>query len=698
MSDKQSIAAGGLAVEIQRLADQRAIPAVALCRNRRQEHPADRQALARLRAGAVDDSRTIRTEHGWDHQLDGDRATRQALAEAAVRDGDRHGRDQVAVLAVTHADCEDLADRIRGALAARGELRGPTLSGPSWSGEPRRYAAGDRILVHANLDPGNRVFNGATGSLLSVTAAGAVVAFDDGHCAYLPAELVGGCRGDATPNLSHAWARTIDGAQGGTWTQVHLIGTPALDQLSGYVAQSRGRQPTHTWHTVPDPDHPQSLLADQRTPAEVVTDHMRRAQPKTFAATDDPWTLDRVLRRERDEQAEVIATRPADPQRQLDQARTTAERAVDDQQAAVRRVAYRQAERDRLTPLHRLRRGGRADIYAADQALAAARRCLEDETAAVRALRTRVGDLEQALAARAAWDHEHQWRIDRVVALDDQLAHHWASVTLNAVRADDPLAFGVQAVRDARATYQAEHEAILRKLPPDRSQKLTHAHHERHRAQEQVRSAEQRLDDAHDRLHQARQRHWGRRDKSATVTAEVNLKSAELALLHCRQAEETATEGVAREEQALKERARALRETSREREQFSAATRDLADALDRTRPERVVGATLDPADSLWTMLGPPPPTRGGLNAWCGLAQQIVAAADQRSDALAPHELGTVVTHAPEIIELASDLDPGTAPNALADRPRWQQSLHATVDVLTAERPTPVLEQGLGLEL
>ena len=46
------------------------------------------------------------------------------------------------------------------------------------------------------------------------------------------------------PNLSHAWARTIEGAQGGTWEAVHLLGTASLDALSGYVGQSRGRRPT----------------------------------------------------------------------------------------------------------------------------------------------------------------------------------------------------------------------------------------------------------------------------------------------------------------------------------------------------------------------------------------------------------------------------------------------------------------------
>ena len=312
----------------------------------------------------------IRTGHGWEHQIDSDCETRQALAEAAMRDGDRLGRDNVAVLASSHTDCEDVADRIRNVLAARGELRGPVPCGPGWGTEPRQYSAGDRVLLHANLDPANQVFNGATGTLVTVSQSGAEVLFDDGHHTFLPAEVIAGNRADGAPNLSHAWARTIDGAQGGTWAQVHLLGTPALDQFTGYVGQSRGRQPTHTWHTRPDSDHPRGLLADQRVPAEIVTDAMRRAQPKTFAASDDPWTLDRTLRAERAEHAAVIAARPPDVAAELDAARCRLDRAVDEHHWATKGLDLRQRERDRLGTLHELRRGGRADIDHADAALA----------------------------------------------------------------------------------------------------------------------------------------------------------------------------------------------------------------------------------------------------------------------------------------------------------------------------------------
>ncbi len=133
----QSVAAGGLAAEIDRLATDGVIPAVGLRQNRRQKDPAERAALTKYRAGDVEASQTIRTERGWEHELASPTDTRQALAAAAVADSDRHGAEHVAVLAVSHVDCEDLTDGIRAIRAARGELRGPTLQGPGWNANPR---------------------------------------------------------------------------------------------------------------------------------------------------------------------------------------------------------------------------------------------------------------------------------------------------------------------------------------------------------------------------------------------------------------------------------------------------------------------------------------------------------------------------------------------------------------------------------
>ena len=122
-----------------------------------------------------------------------------------------------------------------------------------------------------------------------------------------------GTRKDGSPNLSHAWARTVDGAQGGTWEACHLLGSAALDAYRGYTGQSRSRQPTHTWNTarVAVVDHG-GVLADQRDAAEQVADALARRPDPSLAARSDPWVLDRQLRERIAEHERVLAARPPD--------------------------------------------------------------------------------------------------------------------------------------------------------------------------------------------------------------------------------------------------------------------------------------------------------------------------------------------------------------------------------------------------
>lgn len=56
-------------------------------------------------------------------------------------------------LTVTHADCEEVADRIGGRLAEQGVLGGPVLTEPGWT---RVYSAGDRIVLHDQLQLADR--------------------------------------------------------------------------------------------------------------------------------------------------------------------------------------------------------------------------------------------------------------------------------------------------------------------------------------------------------------------------------------------------------------------------------------------------------------------------------------------------------------------------------------------------------------
>jgi conjugative relaxase-like TrwC/TraI family protein len=721
----QSVAAGGLAAELERLATHRDLPAAVLEVNRRQRHPAERAALARYRAGDLDASKAIRTDHGWEHELSTPGDTRHALAVAAVKDADRHGAENVAVLAVSHADCEDVADRIRAIRAARGELRGLTLTGPGWGPDPRVYAAGDRVLIHANVDQasGRLIHNGSTGTVLTATADGLTVALDHGNAVRLDARLVGGFRPDGTPNVSHAWARTVEGAQGGTWRQVHLLGTPALDRFTGYVGQSRGQAPTHTWNTRPEPDHPLSLVADDRTPGEAVLDAMRRAAAKTLAARDDPWILDRRLCAERDQHAAVVATRPPDRRGDLQRARDGLVRATDEHHWAVEGLAHREDQRARLGPLTRLRRGGRDEVTHADDALAGARRRLERAKQALGDARVDVARLEQGAAGRTAWDHAHGWRLNRIAQIDDTLAHHWAEVALRAVRADDPLAFGADRLRAAHATFREDLGQLIASLPPDRRNALARAKTELRQLERNLRYLSRELAQARMAVEQASRTHWGQRDKPAIERADARLKAALANVGRTVDQVARSRQSVTEEHQAVAEWSALMRATADQRAHLTSAVADTGDALDITRAQRVAAATQDPGSELWRALGPPPATRGGLAAWCGLAERIEVWRDERPDARLPghpapgaddfadlrlklrlhlaHQpdgIAALVERAPAIIERASqqDLRPPQLP--LEDRTTWQPAVNAADRALALEQAARSMQRGLGIEL
>jgi hypothetical protein len=235
-------------------------------------------------------SQAIRKAHGWEHDLGSPHATREALADAVTADIDQHGPAGVVALAVSHADCEDVADRIRTRLRASGYIHGPELAGPAWRTGERHHAAGDRLLIHGTLhSDGQRLHNGTVVTIAAVGQDGLHAVDANGHTVAIPRAFVEGHRPDGSPNCSRAWCRTVDGVQGGTWPQVHLLGTAALERFTGYTAQSRGRYATHTWNVtrLPDIDYG-GVLADQRTADKDVLDSLRREPESGFAIHEAP--------------------------------------------------------------------------------------------------------------------------------------------------------------------------------------------------------------------------------------------------------------------------------------------------------------------------------------------------------------------------------------------------------------------------
>src|SRR5215218_9991458 len=138
---------------------------------------------------------------------------------------------------------------------------------------------------HGNRD--SPLVNGIVGTITGVDEHGLEFRPDRGEPVRLSADFVRGTRVDGSPNVSHAWARTVDGAQGGTWANVHLLGTAALDAYRGYTAQSRSIQPTHTWNTVtlPTVDFG-GRLAHQPDPDRQVAVALSRIPETTMAAVN----------------------------------------------------------------------------------------------------------------------------------------------------------------------------------------------------------------------------------------------------------------------------------------------------------------------------------------------------------------------------------------------------------------------------
>jgi conjugative relaxase-like TrwC/TraI family protein len=469
----QPVAAGGLAHWIDHQARAGRIPVAELTVNRRQADPIERHALAEFRHGRIVDSQSLRDDAGWEHHhADRDHAL-DAMAAAVLDDLDRYGPDRVAALAVSHADCEAIADRLRTDLAERNLIAGPALDGPGWAG-PRHYRAGDRILLHAHgdLDNQTRLRNGTVATVSAVTADGLTVTTDRHRDpVVVPAGFVTGRGPDGRPNLSHAWARTIDGVQGGTWDQVHLLATPALDRHRGYVGQSRSVQPTHTWNTTPAPhlddgDHGGRLVRPPGSAAEQIVVALARTQPKTFAALDDPYRHDRHVRAELADHHAQLETRPPDVGDQLRRAEQIIAARQRDLHDALARLDHWQTRYDATGGLHALRPGRRDQHHQAG-------RQIEFHTEAVQRNQERLNhahrdhqDLLDRQADGARFDRDNAWRQPRITELHDHLDRYWAEAVLDAVRDGHPAAYGTARLRAARHTLVEQIERLADRPAP----------------------------------------------------------------------------------------------------------------------------------------------------------------------------------------------------------------------------------------
>ena len=609
--------------------------------NRRQVDAADRAALDLLRHGEATASQQLRAENGWEHDHASPALCREAMADAVSVDIDTFGGDQVVALVVSHSDAEDLADRIRARLDAAGAFSGPTVTGPGWTGH-REYRAGDRVLLHARCGPSaSGLVNGTTAAVTAVDEAGLTVRLDrNGATAILPATFVTGTRKDGSPILSHSWARTVADAQGGTWEACHLLGGSALDAYRGYTGQSRSRRPTHTWNTTPITvvNHG-GLLADRRDPAEVVADALARQPDPSLAARSDPWTVDRQLREQIAQHEQVLARRPPDHNDQLAEALRQLEGA-ESWLANMEAIAEGSAQRlSSISPLAGLRSHSRQDRRALQDRLAADTERVKEASERYDQMADQVAQLRRGQVALERFDAVEGWRREEIPRLRDQIDHHWARVIGDCVKADDPLAFGVDKLRHARVTTATDIHNLDTRIPADRSEEWNENRRQLPTVIRAKHEAEQALSDSRVRHEDAGRRRWGRHDRKSLAAT-----SAEVALAAHRLEQAVAAEAALRDRlasvsQHQEQRHRTVVDSVPQRKELETLLAQVDAALDHTRPERVRALAQDPPSYLVSRLGPPPSSPGGQAVWCHHALGIEAVLD-RTDGTSPAGTGS----------------------------------------------------------
>jgi hypothetical protein len=188
-------------------------------------------------------------------------------------------------------------------------------------------------------------------------------------------------------------------------------------------------------------------------------------------------------------------------------------------------------------------------------------------------------------------------------------------------------------------------------LPLDRADAVERAQAEAARARAAVTEARVAATEATSVLDDARRRHWGRRDRDAVEAAARRCEEAESRLSAAIDHETQYRRIVRVEAAAQRARVQALRDNRGVLADLERAFADVDRALDRVRANRVISMASgrEPRTHLVGMLGEPPPSVAGRQAWCALAYEIESYRDHHPDAVGhEHEEGiqAAIGHSP----------------------------------------------------
>ena len=213
--------------------------AVTLSENRRQSDPVERDALAELRTGDVDEALSLLAATGHVHEHNDRTAARVAIVEAWLDDILDEGADSI-MLAPSRTAVADLNEIARARLREFGAVEERDVH----FGE-RSFAEGDWVMTTQN-DYVLGVLNGRRGVITNIAADGnSLVATigDNEHPVLLSRSQI------EARLLDHAYAITIHKAQGLTCDTTHVLADENLYREAAYTALSRGRDANHLYVT-----------------------------------------------------------------------------------------------------------------------------------------------------------------------------------------------------------------------------------------------------------------------------------------------------------------------------------------------------------------------------------------------------------------------------------------------------------------
>jgi hypothetical protein len=208
--------------------------------NLRQHDPAERRALASLRAGEVSGALQWYLGHGRVRASE----TRQEALDQAVEAWSADylsGRD-VVLLSWRRANVAELNARARATVEAAGVLSGPEITAPGG----RRYRAGDRVVLLAPVNEAGLVTS-ERATVLSVDERQMALSLltVEGRSVCLAGTDI------SAERLDHAYAVTVHRMQGATTEVSHLYSDGGGRELA-YVAMSRAREASFVYCVADD--------------------------------------------------------------------------------------------------------------------------------------------------------------------------------------------------------------------------------------------------------------------------------------------------------------------------------------------------------------------------------------------------------------------------------------------------------------